>query len=240
MWPGPIGIRCPRQAAIDGAAMSPISVLVVDDQELVRSGFVMILQRRDDLEVVGEAVDGREAVAAAARLQPDVILMDIRMPGLSGIDATRQIRRTDAKTKILMLTTFDDDQLVLEAMGAGADGFVLKDLRPDELADAVRTVHGGGTPLSPRIARGLVDRALSGTARVADADAINGLTARERDVLILIARGAANAEVARELVISETTVKSHVASILRKLGVRDRVQAVVAAYDTGLVRPVRD
>lgn len=220
--------------------ITPIAVLVVDDQELIRSGLVLILERREDLQVVGEAREGAEAVEAARRLTPDVIVMDIRMPGLGGIEATRRIRSYDDRVRILMLTTFDDDDLVLEAMGAGADGFVLKDLRPVELADAVRTVHAGGTPLSPRIARGLVDRALAAPRRGAGSDpagAIASLSAREQEVLTLIARGAANAEVAIALVVSETTVKSHVASILRKLGVRDRVQAVVAAYDSGLVRP---
>lgn len=220
--------------------MTRITVLVVDDQELVRSGLVMILRRRDDLQVVGKAADGAEAVDAAHRFRPDVIVMDIRMPGLGGIEATRRIRSRDDQVRILMLTTFDDDHLVVEAMGAGADGFVLKDLRPAELADAVRTVHAGGTPLSPRIARSLVDRALAAPRRgtgLQPAGAVASLSAREQEVLVLIARGAANAEVATALVISETTVKSHVAAILRKLGVRDRVQAVVAAYDAGLVRP---
>lgn len=223
--------------------MSKITVLVVDDQELVRSGLVMILQRREDLQVVGQSADGAGAVDAARRLTPDVIVMDIRMPGIGGIEATRRIRSNDDHVRILMVTTFDDDELVLEAMRAGADGFVLKDLRPAELADAVRAVHAGGTPLSPQIGRGLVDRALAGarSAVVPDpAGVVASLSEREREVLILIAGGAANAEVASSLVISETTVKSHVASILRKLGVRDRVQAVVAAYDAGLVRPVRD
>lgn len=223
--------------------MTRITVLVVDDQELVRSGLVMILKRREDLQVVGEAADGAAAVEAARRLTPDVIVMDIRMPGLGGIEAAERIRSHDDHVRILMLTTFEDDELVLAAMGAGADGFVLKDVRPAELADAVRAVHAGGTPLSPRIARGLVDRAVAGSRSGTCPDpagAIASLSAREREVLILIARGAANAEVATELVISETTVKSHVASILRKLGVRDRVQAVVAAYDAGLVRPARD
>jgi len=223
--------------------MTRIKLLVADDQELVRSGLVMILQRRQDLQVIGEAADGDQAVDAARRLRPDVIVMDIRMPGIGGIEATRRIRSQDDRVRILMLTTFDDDELVLDAMRAGADGFVLKDLRPAELADAVRTVHAGGTPLSPRIGRALVDRALAASRSGASTDptgAVSSLSDREREVLILIAGGAANGEVADALVISETTVKSHVASILRKLGVRDRVQAVVAAYDAGLVRPARD
>ena len=218
-----------------------ITVLVVDDQQLVRAGLVAILQRRADLHVVGEAADGEEAVQAVRRLQPEVVIMDVRMPGIGGIEAVRRIRSAGNGTHVLMLTTFDDDELVLDAMAAGADGFVLKDLRPAELADAVRTVRAGGTPLSPRVARAVVKHALSGAAaRVRGADAITDLSARERDVLILMASGAANAEIAAELVISETTVKSHVASILRKLSVRDRVQAVIAAYDAGLVRPARD
>jgi DNA-binding NarL/FixJ family response regulator len=211
-----------------------VRVLVADDQALVRSGFRMILDARPDLEVVAEAEDGREAVALAAEHRPDVVLMDIRMPELDGIEATARIVAATPETRVLVLTTFDLDEYVYAAIRAGASGFLLKDVRPNELVDAIRLVDAGNALLGPSVTRRLLDR-FSEPAR--PAVSLEGLTDREREILELIAHGSSNAEIAEQLVVSETTVKSHVSAVLRKLGVRDRVQAVIAAYDAGLVRP---
>jgi DNA-binding NarL/FixJ family response regulator len=215
--------------------MSPIRVLLCDDQALVRSGFRMILDARPDLEVVGEAGDGLQAVEQTRMLEPDVVVMDVRMPNLDGISATRQIVATGSPARVLILTTFDPDEYVYEAIRAGASGFLLKDVKPEELADAIRVVAAGNALLGASVTTRLLER--FGNAPPATAPSLEELTEREREILRLVAEGLSNAEIAERLVVSETTVKSHVSSVLRKLGVRDRVQAVIAAYDTGLVRP---
>ena len=215
-----------------------IRVLVADDQTLVRAGFRAILEVQDDLEVVGEAEDGDEAVALARELRPDVVLMDIRMPGVDGIEATRRLLRDDDAPRILMLTTFDLDEYVYEAMKAGASGFLLKDAPRDQLVGAVRTVAAGDALLAPTLVRRLIEdfvrRPAPGARPPAEFD---DLTEREREVLTLIAHGLTNAEIAARLFVSEATVRTHVTHILAKLGLRDRVQAVVLAYETGLVQP---
>jgi len=220
--------------------VSATTVLIADDQALVRSGFRLIVETRDDLEVVGEAEGGEEAVRLAADLRPDVILMDIRMPGLDGIEATRRIVAADGPSRILVLTTFDLDEYVYAAIRAGASGFLLKDVRPRDLVDAIRLVAAGNALLGPTVTERLLAR-FSGTVGPADGNAavaaVEGLTSREREILRLLATGLSNAELARVLVLGETTVKTHVSSILRKLRVRDRVQAVIVAYDAGLVQP---
>jgi DNA-binding NarL/FixJ family response regulator len=216
-----------------------IKVLLADDQALVRSGFRMILEAREEIEVVGEAEDGFEAIEATRRLLPDVILMDVRMPNLDGVEATRRLVARGTDSKILILTTFDLDEYVYEAIRAGASGFLLKDVRPQELVDAIHVVAKGDALLAPSITRRLLDR----FAEQAPGDPakpprqLETLTERELEVLKLIARGWSNAELAEKLFLSETTVKTHVSSVLRKLGLRDRVQAVVMAYEAGLVRP---
>jgi DNA-binding NarL/FixJ family response regulator len=215
--------------------MSPIRVLLCDDQALVRSGFRMILDARPDLEVVGEAADGLQAVEQIRMLEPDVVVMDVRMPNLDGISATRQIVASGSPARVLILTTFDPDEYVYEAIRAGASGFLLKDVKPEELADAIRVVAAGNALLGASVTTRLLER--FGNAPPAAAPSLEELTEREREILRLVAEGLSNAEIAERLVVSETTVKSHVSSVLRKLGVRDRVQAVIAAYDTGLVRP---
>jgi DNA-binding NarL/FixJ family response regulator len=214
--------------------MSAIRVVIADDQALVRSGFRMIVDARDDLEVVGEAEDGREAVELVRELEPDVILLDIRMPEVDVIEATREIVASGSATRVLVLTTFDTDEYVHGAIRAGASGFLLKDVRPGELVDAIRVVAGGNALLAPASVTRLLDR-FGG-----DADAtvpIATLTEREEEILRLLAGGLSNNEIADRLVLGETTVKTHVSNLLRKLGVRDRVQAVIAAYDAGLVKP---
>jgi len=216
-----------------------IRVLLADDQALVRSGFRMILEAREEIEVVGEAEDGFEAIDATRRLLPDVILMDVRMPNLDGVEATRRLVARGTASKILILTTFDLDEYVYEAIRAGASGFLLKDVRPQELVDAIHVVDNGDALLAPSITRRLLDR----FAEQAPQDAakpppqLGSLTEREVEVLKLMAKGWSNAELAEKLFLSETTVKTHVSSVLRKLGLRDRVQAVVMAYEAGLVRP---
>jgi DNA-binding NarL/FixJ family response regulator len=213
-----------------------IRVLVVDDQALVRGGFGMILAAQPDMEIVGMAEDGARAVALAADLTPDVVLMDVRMPVMDGLEATRRIL-TDPATpiKVVMLTTFDLDEYVYDALLAGASGFLLKETRPEVLADAVRTVAGGEALLAPTVLRRLVDK--HATPRAApDQQRLAALTEREVEVLRLIGRGASNSEIARILWVAESTVKTHVTRIFGKLGLRDRVQAVVLAYETGLVR----
>ncbi|MBQ0984102.1 response regulator transcription factor [Streptomyces sp. F63] len=213
-----------------------IRVVVVDDQALVRRGFVMILRVHDDIEVVAEAGTGQEAVEAARAHRPDVVLMDIRMPGMDGIEATSRIlREADWDARVLILTTFDPDEYVYEALRAGASAFVLKDIPPEQLATAVRTVAGGGALLAPSITRRLVDRFAERRVNTAVAGRLERLTEREREIVVAAARGASNAEIAARLFIGPATVKSHVSSILGKLGLRDRVQIVIFAYESGLV-----
>jgi DNA-binding NarL/FixJ family response regulator len=216
-----------------------IRVLLCDDQALVRSGFRMILEAREDLEVVGEAEDGREAIELSRQLNPDVILMDVRMPNVDGVEATRQLVAGGATARILILTTFDLDEYVYDALRAGASGFLLKDVQPAQLVDAVRVVSAGEALLAPTVTRRLLDRfadALPGE-EAKSLPALESLTERELEVLKLLAGGLSNAELAEQLFLSETTVKSHISSVLRKLDLRDRVQAVVLAYEAGLVRP---
>jgi DNA-binding NarL/FixJ family response regulator len=215
-----------------------IRVLVVDDQALVRGGFRLILESQPDLEVVGEAENGAQALTRARELRPDVVLMDVRMPGMDGLEATRQLLSRGDAPRVLMLTTFDMDEYVYDALRAGASGFLLKDVRPEQLADAVRVVAAGETLLAPAITRRLVEqhvrRARPGTTTPA---ALVSLTPRELDVLRLMARGRSNSEIAGELFLSEATVKTHVTRLFGKLGLRDRAQAVVVAYESGLVEP---
>jgi DNA-binding NarL/FixJ family response regulator len=216
-----------------------IRVLLCDDQALVRSGFRMILDAREDLEVVGEADDGREVIDRARELDPDVILMDVRMPNVDGVEATRQLVEAGSRARILILTTFDLDEYVYKALRAGASGFLLKDVQPAQLVDAIRVVAAGEALLAPSVTRRLLDRfsdALPGE-EAKPPPALESLTERELEVLKLLAGGLSNAELAQQLFLSETTVKSHISSVLRKLGLRDRVQAVVLAYEAGLVRP---
>jgi DNA-binding NarL/FixJ family response regulator len=227
--------------------MAGIRVLIADDQALVRGGFRLILEAQPDIEVVGEAVDGVEAVELARRLRPDVVLMDVRMPRLDGIQATRRLAGlpgddagagTQATIRVLILTTFDHDEYVYEAMRAGASGFLLKTVRPRQLAAAVRDIAAGDALLAPDITRRLIEqfvhRPPPGSAVP---PTLGELTPREVEVLRLIARGLSNAEIAATLVVGETTVRTHVTRILAKLGARDRVQAVVTAYESGLVQP---
>jgi len=214
-----------------------IRVLLVDDQELVRSGFRMILEARDDIEVVGEAANGREAIERAATTSADVILMDVRMPDVDGVEATRTILATGSTARVLVLTTFDLDEYVVQAIRAGASGFLLKDVRPAELVDAIRVVAAGEALLAPTVTRRLLDRFALVVPDDRTPPSLDGLTERELEILRLVAQGLSNAEIAERLVVGETTVKTHVSAVLRKLGLRDRVQAVIAAYDAGLVRP---
>jgi DNA-binding NarL/FixJ family response regulator len=212
-----------------------VRVLLADDQALVRGGFRMILDSRPEFEVVGEAADGHEAVAMTAELGPDVVLMDIRMPGMDGLEATRRIVSSGSSTRIVVVTTYDADDSVFAALRAGASGFLLKDARPAELVEAVRVVARGDALLAPSVTRRLLDRMVARpTGQPAE---LRELTERELEVLRLVASALSNAEIAERLTLSETTVKSHVSSVLRKLALRDRVQAVVLAYEVGLVRP---
>ena len=212
-----------------------IRVLLADDQGLVRTGFRMILSAEDDLEVVGEAANGSEAVELITRLEPDVVLMDIRMPGLDGIEATRRAVAARPQVRVVVLTTFDLDEYVYAALRAGASAFLLKDAKESQLLAAIRVVADGGSLFAPSVTQRLITRfARSSTDASLELPA---LTAREREVLGLVARGLSNTEIAAELVISEHTTKTHVASLLQKLGLRSRVQAVVVAYESGLVRP---
>jgi DNA-binding NarL/FixJ family response regulator len=216
-----------------------VSVLLVDDQPLLRTGFRMVLGSEPGLTVVGEAGDGEEAVDLARRLQPDVVLMDIRMPRLDGVEATRRIVEAGLPARVLVLTTFDLDEYVVGALRAGASGFVTKDVPAEDLVEAIRVVAAGEAIVAPRILRRLLDQYAGHLPDPAAARSplADGLTEREHEVLVLIARGLSNAEIARNLYVSETTVKTHVGHVLMKLGVRDRVQAVVLAYESGLVRP---
>ena len=214
-----------------------IRVLIADDQSLVRAGFRLVLENHPDLEVVGEAATGSQAVHSSGRLEPDVVLMDIRMPELDGIAATRQITARQA-TRVLVLTTYDLDEYVYDALQAGASGFLLKDTPPAQLADGIRAVAGGEALLAPSVTRRLIEEfARIGAARRARPPELGELTPRELEVLHLVARGLSNAEIAEQLVLSDTTIKTHVTHVLNKLGLRDRVQAVVLAYESGLVRP---
>jgi DNA-binding NarL/FixJ family response regulator len=215
-----------------------IRVLIADDQALVRSGFCMILDARDDLEVVGEAEDGAEAVALARSLTPDVVLMDVRMPRLDGIEATRRIVTSGSPTRVLILTTYDLDEYVYAAIRAGASGFLLKDSMPEDLFAAIRLIAAGDALLAPGVTRRLIAEFVRRpeTPRVRPAE-LAQLTERERDVLGLIAQGLSNAEIANELVLSPATVKTHVSRILAKLAARDRAQLVMLAYESGLVVP---
>jgi DNA-binding NarL/FixJ family response regulator len=217
-----------------------IRVAIVDDQHLVRVGFRMILDAEPDIEVVGDAADGIAGVGLVERERPDVVLMDVRMPHRDGIDATRDVVELGVDTRVIILTTFDLDEHVFGALRAGASGFLLKDTPPERLANAVRTVAAGDALLDPaitdRVVRAMVD---GGGGPAAVPDEVTQLTDREREVLLLVARGRSNAEIATDLVVSETTVKTHVGRILAKLGLRDRVQAVVYAYEHGIVRAGR-
>ena len=219
-----------------------ISVLLADDQPLLRRGFRMILEAEGDLIVVAEAADGEEAVDLARRHAPDVVLMDIRMPGLDGIEATQRITAADTHVRVLVLTTFDLDEYAFGALRAGASGFLLKDVRPAELVAALRTVAAGDAVISPRVTRRLLEEytrvlPLSASQMQERYPQLSALTEREREVLIAVARGLSNAEIAASLFVSEATVKSHVGRILAKLGLRDRVQVVVLAYEAGLIQP---
>jgi DNA-binding NarL/FixJ family response regulator len=216
--------------------MTPIRVVIADDQSMVRHGFRVILESEPDIEVVAEAADGDLALAAWRRFAPDVVLMDVRMPGTDGLEATREILVTDTATRVLILTTFDLDDYVFESLRAGASGFLLKNASPEHLIEAVRIVARGEALLDPAVTRGVIER-FARAPELPASDRLAELTDREREVLGLVARGRANAEIADELVLAVGTVKTHVASILAKLGSRDRTQLVVLAYELGLVRP---
>ncbi|SCF22194.1 response regulator [Micromonospora mirobrigensis] len=220
-------------------ATRPVRVLLADDQPLLRAGFRMVLGTEADLDIVGEAADGVEAVELARRLSPDVVLMDVRMPRLDGVAATRAIVEARLPVRVLVLTSFDLDEYVVGAVRAGAYGFLAKDVPAEDLVAAIRTVAAGEAAVTPRILKRLLDRfaELLPDPAVDPPRLFNALTEREREVLVQVARGLSNAEVARVLAVSETTVKTHVGHLLTKLGLRDRVQAVVLAYESGLVRP---
>ncbi|MGW7687357.1 response regulator [Streptomyces asiaticus] len=223
---------------------SPIRVLIADDQVMVREGFSVLLNAQPDIEVIGEAVDGRQAIAQVAALRPDVVLMDIRMPEVNGLEATREIVAADADAKVLVLTTFDLDEYVYQALRSGASGFLLKDASARQLGDAVRVVAAGEALLAPTVTK----RLISTFSRIGEAAGFGGplpsprgrlaeLTERENEVLVLVAQGCSNAEIAERLIVAESTVKTHVSRILVKLGLRDRTQAAVFAYEVRLVTP---
>jgi DNA-binding NarL/FixJ family response regulator len=214
-----------------------VRVLIADDQALVRAGFRRLIDSEPGIEVVAESGDGLEAIDAACRTRTDVVLMDIRMPRLDGLEATRRLLARRPGTRVLILTTFDLDEYVFDALRAGASGFLLKDAQPDELLAAIRVVAGGDALLAPSITRRLIEEFARRPAARDRPAALDELTARELEVLRLLARGLSNAEIAAELILGEATVKTHVANVLMKLGLRDRVQAVVLAYESGLVQP---
>ena len=230
----------PGGAERPGEVSGPISVVLADDQALMRMGFRMVLEAEDDINVVGEASDGTAALAQAKALNPDVILMDVRMPGMNGIEATERIAQECPGTRVLILTTFDLDEYAFAGLRAGASGFLLKDTRPTELAEAIRTVASGEAVVSPRITQRMLEMFASSLPssgappRISDSR-IDALTPREKEILVLMSQGLSNAEIAEHLVVSATTVKTHVGNVLAKLDVRDRVQAVVVAYETGLM-----
>jgi len=213
-----------------------IRVLIADDQALMRTGFRMILDAQDGIEVVGEAIDGADAVRQFETLQPDVVVMDVRMPTMDGIEATRRLSALERPARVLILTTFDLDEYVYEALRAGASGFLLKDRPPEELVAAVRVIAAGEALLAPSVTRRLIEE-FARRAPTAKPAELGRLTEREREVLVLMARGLSNAEIAAALFVAETTVKTHVGRVLHKLGLRDRAQAVVLAYESGLVQP---
>jgi DNA-binding NarL/FixJ family response regulator len=214
-------------------------VLIADDDDLVRAGLVEVLSNDPTIEIVGQAATGREAIERARRLAPEVVLMDVRMPDLDGIAATRELTRAASSARVLILTTFEQDDYVFGALRAGASGFLLKRARPEELIAAVHTIAAGDSLLSPSVARRVIDRmAQQPTPELADQAKLDELTPREREVLELIARGLSNREIATELVVEEATIRSHVRRILMKLELRDRVQIVIFAYETGINRPV--
>jgi DNA-binding NarL/FixJ family response regulator len=214
-----------------------IKVVVVDDQEMVRAGFAALLGAQDGIEVAGQAADGAAALAVCAETDPDVVLMDVRMPVLDGVEATTRLLRTPTRARVVMLTTFDVDDYVYAALRAGASGFLLKDATPEELVSAVRVVAAGESLLAPTVTSRLIARFARQPGMVATPPALDALTPREREVLVLIARGLSNKEIAARLVVAEQTVKTHVGRILAKLALRDRAQAVMAAYESGLVAP---
>ena len=215
---------------------TPIHVLIADDQALMRGGFRMILDAEPDIEVVGEAIDGADAIRRFEALSPDVVVMDVRMPTLDGIEATRRLAALERPARVLILTTFDLDDYVYEALRAGASGFLLKDRPPEELVAAVRVIAAGEALLAPSVTRRLIEE-FARRAPAASRAELDELTEREREVLVLMARGLSNAEIARTLFVAETTVKTHVGRVLHKLRLRDRAQAVVLAYESGLVQP---
>ena len=230
----------PGGAERPGEVSGPISVVLADVQALMRMGFRMVLEAEDDINVVGEASDGTAALAQAKALHPDVILMDVRMPGMNGIEATELIARECPGTRVLILTTFDLDEYAFAGLRAGASGFLLKDTRPTELAEAIRTVASGEAVVSPRITQRMLEMFASslpnsGKPAQPSDPRIDSLTPREKEILVLMSQGMSNAEIADRLVVSATTVKTHVGNVLAKLDVRDRVQAVVVAYETGLM-----
>ncbi len=215
-------------------------VLIADDDDLMRAGLVELLSADPSIEIVGEASTGREAVERTHRLDPDVVLMDVRMPDLDGIGATRELTRAAARARVLILTTFEEDDYIFGALRAGASGFLLKRTRPEELIAAVHTIGAGDSLLSPSVTRRVIDRmAQQPTPDLSDQAKLHELTPREREVLDLVARGLANREIARQLLVEESTIRTHVKRILMKLELRDRVQIVIFAYETGLNQPVR-
>jgi DNA-binding NarL/FixJ family response regulator len=222
-----------------------VRILLADDQELMRMGFRMVIDSQADLAIVGEAVNGQRAIEAAAELSPDVVLMDVRMPELDGIEATRRIVEADGRTRIIVLTTFDLDEYAYAALRAGASGFLLKDAPPAELLAAIRAVASGDAVIAPSVTRRLLEAFVQhlpdpAAPEPASHPGLERLTPREREVLVEVARGRSNSEIAEHLVLSEATVKTHVGRILAKLSLRDRVQIVVFAYETGLIRPTVD
>ena len=232
-----MGLNIPSPAR-GGGQGGGIRVLIVDDQALVRAGFRMILDAQPDLEVVGEAADGSTAIDAVRTLRPDVVLMDIRMPGVDGIEATRRLTEANVPSKIVILTTYDLDEYVFDALAAGASGFLLKHVPPEELVRGVRVAASGEALLAPSITKRLIEEFAKHRAPVrAGGTDLNTLTDREQEVIRLLARGLSNPEIARELKVGDATVKTHVAHVLDKLGLRDRVQAVIFAYEVGLNKP---